>query len=185
MQSNPVFSVKILKARGKDGRSAIGSEVTTMRKTILGHESQPATSSSNEWLGVEAIAGIGVTSEAEDAPVENVLYPDREVGWRAGEPGPQIIQITFGGPTNIRHIQLLFRESQFARTQEFTLRCSVAGGERREVTRQQWTFSPQGSTEELEDYRVTLDDVTVLELAIIPDISKGGVHASLVHLRIG
>jgi hypothetical protein len=89
MQSNPVFSVKILKEPGKDGRSAIGSEVTTMRKTILGHQSQPATSSSKEWLGVEAIAGIGVTSEAEDAPVENVLYPDREVGWRAGEPGPR------------------------------------------------------------------------------------------------
>jgi hypothetical protein len=82
-----------------------------MRKTILGHDSQPATSSSNEWFGIEAIAGIGVTSQADDAPVENVLYPDREVGWRAGGPGPQIIQITFGGPTNIRHIQLFFRES--------------------------------------------------------------------------
>ncbi len=156
-----------------------------MRKTILGHEDHSATFSSNEWLGVEAIAGIGVTSEADDAPVENALYPDRDTGWRAGEPGPQIIRITFGGPTNIRHIQLAFRESQFARTQEFTLRCTVAGGEWREVARQQWTFSPQGSTEEVEDYRVTLDDVVVLELAIIPDISSGGVHASLVRLRIG
>ena len=68
-----------------------------------------------------------------DAPVENILYTDREVGWRAGEPGPQIIQITFGGPTNIRHIQLLFRDFQIARTQEFTLRSSVAAGERKEV----------------------------------------------------
>lgn len=126
-----------------------------------------------------------MTSEADDAPVENVLYPDRETGWRAGEPGPQIIRITFGGPTNIRHIQLAFRESQFARTQEFTLRCTVAGGERGELTRRQWTFSPQGSTEEVEDYRVTLDDVVALELAIVPDISNGGVHASLVRLRIG
>ena len=53
------------------------------------------------------------------------------------------------------------------------------------MIRQQWTFSPQGSTEEVEDYRVTLDDVLVLELAIIPDIGKGGVHASLVRLRVG
>ena len=105
-----------------------------MRKTILGHDNPPATSSSNEWFAVEAIAGIGVTSEADDAPLENVLYPDREIGWRAGEPGLQIIQMTFSGPTNIRYIQLVFRESQFARTQEFTLRCSVAGGERREVS---------------------------------------------------
>jgi hypothetical protein len=156
-----------------------------VRKTILGDADHRATSCGNEWFGIEAIAGIGVTSEADDAPVENVLYPDREAGWCAGEPGPQIIQITFSGPTNIRHIKLVFRESQFARTQECTVRCTVAGGERREVIRQQWTFSPQGSTEEVEDYRVTLDDVVVLELAIIPDISNGGVHASLVHLRIG
>ena len=50
---------------------------------------------------------------------------------------------------------------------------------------QQWTFSPGGSTEEVEDYRVTLDDVVVLELAINPDISKSGAHASLFRLRIG
>ena len=151
----------------------------------MGREYDSATFSSYEWLGVEAISGIGVTSEADDAPVENVLYPDRETGWHAGKPGPQIIQITFGRPTNIKHIQLVFRESQLARTQEFTVACTLAGGERKEVTRQQWTFSPQGSTEEIEDYRVTLDDVMVLELAIAPDISKGGAHASLVRLRIG
>jgi hypothetical protein len=156
-----------------------------VQKTILEHNHHPATSSGNEWFGVEAIAGIGVTSEAYDAPVENVLYTDRETGWRAGEPGPQIIRITFSGPTNIRRIQLVFRERQFARTQEFTLHCSLAGGQKREVIRQQWTFSPQGSTEEVEDYRVTLDDVVVLELAIIPDIGNGGVHASLVRLRVG
>jgi hypothetical protein len=73
-----------------------------MRKTILGHDDHPASSSSEEWFGLESIAGIGVTSEADDAPVENVLYPDRETGWRAGEPGPQLIQITFNGPRNIR-----------------------------------------------------------------------------------
>ncbi len=156
-----------------------------MRKTILGHEDHSATFSNDEWFGVETIAGIGVTSEADDAPVENVLYPDRETGWRAGKPGPQVIQITFNRPTNIRHIQLAFRESQLARTQEFTLSCTVAGAERKEVIRQQWTFSPQGSTEEVEDYRVTLDDAVVLELAINPDISNGGAHASLLRLRIG
>jgi hypothetical protein len=156
-----------------------------VRKTILGRDGHPATSSSNEWFGVGAIAGIDVTSEDADAPVENVLYPDRETGWRAAEPGPQIIRITFSGPTNIRHIQLIFRESQFGRTQEFTLRCTITGGERRELIRQQWTFSPQGSKEEVEDYRVSLDDVVVLELAIIPDISNGGAHASLLRLRIG
>jgi hypothetical protein len=77
-----------------------------VQKTFLEHNHHPATSSSNEWFGVEAIAGIEVTSEAEDAAVENVLFPDRGAGWRAGEPGPQIIRITFSGPTNIRRIHL-------------------------------------------------------------------------------
>ena len=156
-----------------------------MRKTILGREGNTATSSSNDWFGVEAIAGIGVTSEADGAPVESVLYPDGETGWHAGKPGPQIIQITFGRPTNIRHIQLVFRESQLARTQEFTVSCSFVGGERREVIRQQWTFSQPGSIEEGEDYRVTLDDVVGLEVAINPDIRNGRAHASLFRLRIG
>ena len=42
-----------------------------------------------------------------------------------------------------------------------------------------------GIDREVEDYRVTLDDAVVLELAIIPDISNGCVHASLFRLRIG
>ena len=112
-------------------------EETIVRKTILGHADHSANCSGTESFGVEAMAGIGVTSEADDAPVENVFYPDRETGWRAGEPGPQILRITFAGPINIRHIQLVFRESKFARTQEFTLCCTVSGGGRREVTRQQ------------------------------------------------
>ncbi len=53
-----------------------------------------ATSSSNEWFGIKAIAAMDVTSETDDAP---------------------------------------------------------AGGKRRELIRQQWTFSPQGSTGEVED----------------------------------
>jgi hypothetical protein len=105
----------------------------------------------------------------------------------AGEqesPASRSFQITFREPTKIRHVQLVFREWQFARTQEFTLRCSV-GAQRREVIRQQWRFCPQGSTEEVEDYSVSLNDVVVLELAIIPDINNSGALASLLRLRIG
>jgi hypothetical protein len=156
-----------------------------MQKATLGQDNHSATSTSEEWFGVEAIARIGVTSEADEAPIENVLYPDCQAGWRAGEPGPQIIRVTFSRPTNIRRVQVVFKETQFARTQEFYLRFGVAGGERRELIRQQWAFTPQASTEEIEDYRLTLDDVVVLELGIIPDISNGDAHASLLLLRIG
>jgi hypothetical protein len=37
----------------------------------------------------------------------------------------------------------------------------------------------------VEDYQVTLGDVVVLELAIVPDINNGRAQASLVRLRIG
>ena len=55
-----------------------------VRKTILGHEDDFPISSSNEWFGVEAIAGIAVTSEADDAPIERPLsrLRDRLAGRR-------------------------------------------------------------------------------------------------------
>ena len=51
--------------------------------------------------------------------------------------------------------------------------------------RQQWNFSPPDATREIEDYRVELSDVTVLELVIVPDKSRGeAVRASLKSLRL-
>jgi hypothetical protein len=49
----------------------------------------------------------------------------------------------------------------------------------------QWNFSPSGSTRELEDYRVDLSGVTVLELHIVPDQRGGDARASLAELRLG
>jgi hypothetical protein len=37
---------------------------------------------------------------------------------------------------------------------------------------------------ELEEYQVDLSDVTVLELVIVPDTSRGAAHASLKSLRL-
>ncbi|MBP1749518.1 MAG: hypothetical protein H6Q52_2057 [Deltaproteobacteria bacterium] len=54
----------------------------------------------------------------------------------------------------------------------------------REVLRQQFTFSPPNTTREAEDYTVSLDGVTTLELRIVPDISGGDAHASLARLRL-
>ena len=48
-----------------------------------------------------------------------------------------------------------------------------------EIVGPQWTFSPQGSTHETENYHVDLPAVTVLELTIIPDIRRGNAIASL------
>ena len=50
--------------------------------------------------------------------------------------------------------------------------------------RQQWNFSPPNTSREVEEYQFDLSGVTVLELIIVPDISRGSAHASLKSLRL-
>jgi hypothetical protein len=50
--------------------------------------------------------------------------------------------------------------------------------------RQQWNFSPPDTVREVEEYQVELSDVTVLELIIVPDITRGSARASLKSLRV-
>ena len=54
----------------------------------------------------------------------------------------------------------------------------------KEIVRQQWNFSPPESTREVEEYRVDLSNVTVLELMIKPKIGAGVARASLKNLRL-
>ena len=44
-----------------------------------------------------------------------------------------------------------------------------------EIVRQQWHFSPGGSTFETEDYQVDLPGLSVLELSLDPDLASDGV----------
>jgi hypothetical protein len=98
---------------------------------------------------------------------------------RAGAPGEQAIRIIFDHPVSLQHIHLRFNEPAAERTQEFTLRWSAAAGAGAEIVRQQWTFSPAGSTTEIEEYAVDLPAVAVLELAIQPDVSRRDAVATL------
>jgi hypothetical protein len=50
--------------------------------------------------------------------------------------------------------------------------------------RQQWNFSPPNTVREVEEYQVEISDVTILELVIVPDISRGAARASLKSLRL-
>jgi hypothetical protein len=85
----------------------------------------------------------------------------------------------------VSRIQLLFREDQQQRTQEFLLRWSSDGGQSyQELVRQQFNFSPPGTTRQLEDYAVDLESVTALELRIFPDVAGGVARASLAQLRV-
>ena len=101
-----------------------------------------------------------------------------------GKPREQTIRLLFDAPQRLRRIRLLFREEKEARTQEFVLRWSpMADGSSRDIVRQQYHFSPSGATEEIEEYRVEFEDVTAMELTIIPNLS-GGSYASLAQLRL-
>jgi hypothetical protein len=154
-----------------------------MRKSIIPPGGQDASTPEDEWLDLEQLARAEITSEDSRYPIESAFAPGCRSGWRADRSGLQIIRLVFDEPRHVRRVWLHFAEPAVVRTQEFVLRWRTADGQPpREVVRQQWVFSPKGSTHETEDYRVDLHDVTVLELAISPDISGRDVEASRASL---
>ncbi len=155
-----------------------------MRKEIIGKKSEGGKPE-GKWLDLEQIARAEVTSEDPAHPVEGALIPGLETGWRASEPGEQVLRLRFDRPQKIARIHLEFGEAGAGRTQEFVL-CwsSDQDGGGREIVRQQYNFTPGGSSVEIEDYHVALADVLVLELKIVPDIGGGEALASLKRLRV-
>ncbi|MGA9535165.1 MAG: hypothetical protein WBR24_04580 [Desulfobacterales bacterium] len=156
-----------------------------MRKRIITPVQQETASLDQDWLNMEGLAEVEITSEDAAHPIESALLPGRASGWRAAGPGKQTIRLLFANPQRLRRIRLNFVEPRTERTQEYVLRWLPDGGQSyREIVRQQWNFSPQGATSETEDLHVELSAVTVLELSIIPDISGGNAFASLAQLRL-
>jgi hypothetical protein len=156
-----------------------------MRKRIITPVQQETASLDQDWLNMEGLAEVEITSEDAAHPIESALLPGRASGWRAAGPGKQTIRLLFANPQRLRRIWLNFVEPRTERTQEYVLRWSPDDGQSyREIVRQQWNFGPQGATSETEDLHVELPSVTVLELSIIPDISGGNAIASLAQLRL-
>jgi len=151
-----------------------------MWKSLITPTRQSHRDSDRDWLVLDEVASVEVTSEAEGFPVEGALASDGQQGWRADTPGSQTIRLRFDTPRTIRFIRLVFHELKSARTQEFVLRWLPAhGADWRDVVRQQWNFSPPHNVLECEEYRVDLASAAALELTINPDISRVGVRASL------
>jgi hypothetical protein len=159
-----------------------------MRKEIVGQKAVAGeTPTAAEWLDLTSIARVQLTSEDPAFPIENALTTNptlNELGWRATGPGVQTITVLFDVPHNIRRIVVHFLERNLVRSQEFLLRYSSAKETDREIVRQQWGFSPNGSTQEVEDYAVELESVTKLELVIDPDRGRRNSVATLSTLRI-
>jgi hypothetical protein len=159
-----------------------------MRKEIVGQKTDVAEAqAAAEWLDLASVARVQLTSEDPAFPIENALSTNpalNELGWRASGPGVQTVTILFDRPQTIRRISLHFVERNMERSQEFLLLYSSARETNRDILRQQWTFSPHGSPQEIEDYSVELESVTKLELVIDPDRGRRHSVATLAALRI-
>jgi hypothetical protein len=83
------------------------------------------------------------------------------------------VTLIFDGPQTLRQIGLEVEETDVSRTQELSVSASFDGGQTyRELIRQEYHFSPPGTTVERERWSVSLSAVTHLRLEIKPD--KGG-----------
>ena len=156
-----------------------------MRKQTINSGSEAVSRSAGVWLDLERLAQVEITSESAEHPIEAALISDRGPGWRAAQAGQQAIRVIFDQPVSIGRILLRFDEEEQGRTQEFVLRWLPEGQQSpREIVRQQYTFSPPATNQEIEDYFVKLNGVTALELEIVPDISGGAAYASLAQMRL-
>jgi hypothetical protein len=156
-----------------------------MRKRLITPIPQDAPHLDEGWLDLERAAVVEVTSEEKEYPIEAALVAGELRGWRATDSGTQTVRIIFDKPQRLERIALVFEETEIERTQEFVLRWSGDGGRSfREIVRQQWNFSPPNAIREVEEYQVELSNVAVLELVIVPDISRGSARASLKSLRV-
>jgi len=150
-----------------------------MRKTIATTDSLSGTPHRN-WLDLEHLAQVEVTSEGAAHPIESALRAGDPGVWCASTPGVQTIRLHFDAPQSLERIRLVVDETERARTQEFELRWYALNEKTsRHIVRQQYTFSPTGATREIEEYIVDLHGVSVLELQIVPDINGGEARARL------
>ena len=156
-----------------------------MRKNIVPRETPGGLPTGKEWFDLGKMAQVEISSEDPMQPIESALHPVGASGWRAAEPGPQVIRLLFDQPQKVKRIYLLITEEELPRTQEFVLRWSQDQGQTyREIVRQQYNFNPPGTTVEQEEYTVDLSGVTALELDITPDIGGSAARASLGRLLL-
>jgi hypothetical protein len=156
-----------------------------MRKQLIGSVSEDLPDSPETWLNVEEIATAEISSEDPRFPIELAFNGKEEDGWRAAKPGQQSVRLVFDKPRDLNRIRLRFTESTIERTQEFSLRWSPKRtNQLQDIVRQRWNFSPGGSTIEIEDYKVNLPGVMVLELSIQPDLDRNIAVASIQEWRL-
>jgi hypothetical protein len=125
-------------------------------------------------------ATVLVTSEAAEHPVDCLFDGHDGPGgtrWVAAVDGEQVLILAFDTPQTIQEVSLETEELQASRTQVLTLALSQnAGRTYREILRQEFNFSPPGTTFERERWIVAATMVSHLRFTILPD--KGASWAA-------
>ena len=137
-------------------------------------------------LDIAATATVQVTSEDPAYPIEHVFDTRRGPGgsrWVAAEPGEQTLILAFDTLQSIRQTIVEVEEPDINRTQELRLSVSHDGGQTyRELRRQEYNFSPPGTTFERENWTVLAEGVTHLQLWMNPDKEGKPCRATLTSL---
>jgi len=158
-----------------------------LRKHLL-KDSPEAFVSGRGEKDIAVLATVLVTSEAADYPIDHAFDSHGGPGgsrWVAGEPGAQQLVLAFDVPQALHTLHLEVEEREVSRTQEISVAISHDGGDTYQVLlRQEYTFSPPGTTFEREEWAITAEGVTHLQLVITPD--KGGTpcQATLTTLAL-
>ncbi|HJT22908.1 MAG TPA: hypothetical protein VJ746_20735 [Nitrospira sp.] len=152
-----------------------------VRKQFLDNRDIPAAQGdtprfSDQDISIPDATLVMVTSEMSDHPIDHVFDGHHGPGstkWIADETGDQSVILAFDTPQNLRHVTLEVEETNVERTQELTLSISHDGGKTyREVLRQEYHFSPPGTTFEREEWRVPAEGATHLWVWLRPDKGK-------------
>ena len=154
-----------------------------LRKHIVAPSPEVRTGMPGDAIDIIVEAEVLVTSEAEGFPLDNIVDSSSGPGssqWVAGTTGPQTLVFKFDAPQHISGINYEIEENETARTQEVSFEVSSdAGAHFREVLRQEYNFSPDGSTYEREELTFDLPGVTQLRMVIKPDKGNRECRAKL------
>jgi hypothetical protein len=158
-----------------------------LRKQILG-ASHITPAQRGAEKDVAALATVLVTSEDPYHPIDHVFDHRRGPGgsrWIAGSPGEQTVILAFDTPQTIRRLAVEIEEPDVSRTQELQVSVSHDGGRAyRELLRQEYNFSPPGTTFEREEWILRAEAISHLRLTIKPDKGGGPCRATLTSLAV-
>ena len=146
-----------------------------LRKEIL-RTQQAASRPGASEIDIASVATVLVTSEDPEHPIDHAFDGQRGPGasrWIAEQSGTQTVIVAFDAPQAIRSVLVESYEPEIERTQEMDVSISTDGGSNyRHVLRQEYNFSPPGTSYEREHWSVAIDGVTHVKVTIKPD--KGG-----------